>query len=84
MVKGRDGDMAEIYFPYTRLMKAYQNSGNYPGLGIEYEVLPKEITESDDPLQWIKDVKTNPWDGKEFKVVENKYLTTTGSRGMAR
>jgi hypothetical protein len=37
----------------------------------------KEIIEQWETLQWIKDVKTNPWDGKEFKVVENKYLTTT-------
>jgi hypothetical protein len=58
MVKGRDGDMAEIYFPYPRLIKRYQDNGYYPGLGIGYEVLPKEsITESEDVFKWMKDVQ---------------------------
>ena len=35
-----------------------------------------QLTESDD-LQWIRDVKVNPWDGIEFKVSANKDLKTT-------
>lgn len=34
-------------------------------------------SDKDNPLQWIKDVKTNKWDEVEFKVADNKYLTTT-------
>lgn len=40
------------------------------------EKMKKTLTESDD-LQWIRDVKVNPWDGIEFKVSAEKTLKTT-------
>ena len=40
------------------------------------QIKPNEINESND-LQWIRDVKVNTWDGIEFKLSTNKYLTTT-------
>lgn len=39
--------------------------------------LIKKILKESDDLQWIKDVKVNPWDGIEFKVSAHKTLKTT-------
>jgi hypothetical protein len=39
--------------------------------------LKKIIREEMDDLQWIRDVKVNPWDGIEFKVSAEKTLKTT-------